>query len=89
MSYPTKVYGSFYAAGTCLVAAVILGFFHLWWVAGLVGIAGVIGLVVAARITRSGSESERRRLVEAGERGIGAAGRAEGGGWNPRRRRGD
>jgi hypothetical protein len=89
MSYATKVYGSVYAAGTFLVAAVIVGFFHLWWVAGLLGIGGLVGFVVAVRNARSGSESERRQFVEAGERALGAAGRAEGGGWSPRRRRGE
>ena len=87
MSYSTKVYGSVYAAATCLVAAVMLVFVHHWWVAGVVGLGGVLGFGFAVRNARSGTESDRRQLTEAGERGLAAAGRAEGGGWSPRRRR--
>ena len=87
MSYSTKVYGSVFAAVTCFVAAVLLAFFHHWWVAGMLGVAGILGLGGAIRNARSGTEADRRRFVEAGERGLAAAGRAEGGGWSPRRRR--
>jgi hypothetical protein len=87
LSYATKVHGTVYAAGAFFVAAVVLGFVHLGWFAAVLCIAAVIGFIAAVRIARSGSESERRGLVDAGERAIGAAGRAEGGGWTPMRKR--
>ncbi|MDX6480685.1 MAG: hypothetical protein QOG85_1195, partial [Gaiellaceae bacterium] len=42
------------------------------------------GFSITIRIGRSGSEAERRAFTDAGERAMGGAGRALGGGWNPR-----
>jgi hypothetical protein len=85
MSYPVRLYGAAYLATALVIAAVILAFAHLWWFAAGFGLASVLGWIFVLRIGKGGSEEERQRLVDAGEQGIGGAGRALGGGWNPRR----
>jgi hypothetical protein len=84
MSYATKLYGIAGVAGAFVVAAIVLGLIHLWWFAAALDALAVMSFIIAARIGRSGNESERREVVDAGERAIGAGGRAEGGGWTPR-----
>ena len=72
MSYASKLYGIVAAAGAFVVAAIVLGLVHLWWFAAALGALAVMSFIIAARIGRSGNESERREVVDAGERAIGA-----------------
>jgi membrane protein implicated in regulation of membrane protease activity len=74
-------------AVVAVIAAVILGFVRAWWAGGLCAGLAVASFLVLLRIVRSGTDAERAALIDLGERAIGAAGRAQSGGWSPRRRR--
>jgi membrane protein implicated in regulation of membrane protease activity len=85
VTYAGKVYWTVGATGVLVVAAVILGALHFWWIAAVLAIVAVVAFLLAVRIAHSGTGSQRSELVKAGEQAIGAAGRAESGGWTPQR----
>src|SRR5256885_1137846 len=84
MSYSAKAYLITSAATACLIGATVLGIARIWWICGVLTFAAVTFFVLLLRVSSLSTESERRAGVGVAERGIGAAGRALGGGWQPR-----
>jgi hypothetical protein len=83
MSYSAKAY-LITAATACLIAATVFGIARIWWICGLLTLAAVSLFALLLRVASLSTKSERRAAVGVAERGIGSAGRALAGGWQPR-----
>lgn len=86
VTFGAKMYAVTSLATGAVVGAGVLALFRLWMLAGLLAVVASVAYAVVVRIARSGTESERRAVVDSGERAIGAVGRAGSAGWTPRRR---
>jgi hypothetical protein len=85
VAYGSKMLVCSGAATAFLIAAVVLVIVRQWAIAGACALVAVVWFVVLLRVAARGNAAERREAIAQSEKAVEAIGRAESGGWKPKR----